>query len=88
MLGDAMLPFKTFLGIIVDRSETVAEMPGIRRDTPRRLLYVRLSQDWVPDLQQDDIVIDEHDDKWKITERFDYDEIAGCKVFGVSRVEP
>jgi len=77
---------KTFRGILVDHTMTEAEIQGWR-DKAERLLYVRLSQDWVPDLEQDDIVIDANGDKWKIVGRYNYEEYGNCKVFGVARVE-
>ena len=76
----------TFKGILVDKLRTMAEFEGTR-SIADRLLYVRLSQDWVPDLKKDDIVIDKDNCKWKIVERFDYEGLATLKVFCFVRVE-
>ena len=76
---------KPFKGILVDNKNTVQEMQG-NRPIADRLLYIRLSQDWYPDLVTGDIVIDTNSDKWKVIERFDYEEIGNTKVFGVVRV--
>ena len=78
---------KNFKGILVDRARDIAEPQGIRSEATR-LLYVRLSQDWVPDLVEGDILIDNEERKWKIIERFDYSIMANTKVFGVTRVDP
>jgi len=78
---------KTFKGILIDRATDMAEIQGVRSQATR-LLYVRLSQSWIPDLVEGDIVIDNEDKKWKIVERFDYTIQANTKVFGVTRVDP
>ena len=77
---------KPFLGILVDNKEDVAELQGTR-EMAERLLYVRKSQDWYPELVEKDIVKDEKDDKWKVVIRFDYTTYGNCLVFGVARVE-
>ena len=77
---------KPFKGILVDFSKTSPELQGLR-DKAERLLYLRLSQEWVPDLEIEDIVIDSLEARWKIVERYDYDHFAGAKVFGVARVD-
>jgi len=76
---------KPFKGILVDNKNAIAEIQGVR-PVATRLLYIRLSQEWYPDLVLNDIIIDSKDDKWKVIERFDYEDIANTKVFGVTRV--
>ena len=76
---------KPFLGILVDKSRDVSEEQGIR-EVAERLLYVRLSQDWYPELIEGNIVIDPREEKWKVVERYDYETHANTKVFGVVRV--
>ncbi len=78
---------KTFKGILVDKDTNIAEMQGIRNQATR-WLYIRLSQEWYPELVEGDIIIDKEDRKWKVVERFDYEHYANTKVFGVTRVEP
>ena len=77
---------KPFKGILVDRKEDIAEMQGVR-PMAERLLYIRLSQDWYPNLVEGDIVIDSLEDQWKVIERFDYSSYANTMVFGVARVD-
>ena len=76
----------TFKGILIDKRIDDPQLQGLR-DRAVRLLYVRLSQDWIPDLAEEDIVTDTKGDDWKIIERFDYEDQANCKVFGVARVD-
>ena len=78
---------KPFLGIMADNSKVIPEFQGTR-EMADRLLYIRLSQDWYPDLVEGDIVIDPRDDKWKVIERFDYETHANTMVFGVVRADP
>ena len=77
---------KPFLGILVDKKVDDPELQGIR-PMADRLLYVRLSQDWYPDLVEGDVVIDAQEDKWKVIQRFDYEAYGNVKVFGVARVD-
>ena len=76
---------KPFKGILVDKKRDVPETQGIR-EVEERLLYIRLSQDWYPDLVNGDIVIDTNEDKWKVIDRYDYTDYANTIVFGVVRV--
>jgi len=86
---------KPFKGIMVDRKVDRPEIQGIREQAKgthggrgARLLYVRLSQKWVPDLINGDIVIDPEGDKWRITERYSYEFEANTIVWVVTRVNP
>jgi hypothetical protein len=86
---------KSFKGILVDKRVDKPEIQGIREQAKgseggrgARLLYIRLSQPWYPELTSGDIVIDTFNEKWRIIERYDYTFEANTIVWVIVRVDP